>query len=111
MRFLEVHLDQQDVKRVASILKEGPDMERRVRERLKEKNKIKKPCCCYLNSQYRILLQKETSVSNWWSESRRILSVCSPRAWATTLTSDLVSKLENVVICANHKSDSDVNNL
>lgn len=83
---------------MASILKEAPDTEKRVRKRLKDKNKTHEPCCCYLNSEYRILLQKETSVSNWWSESRRILSVCSPRAWATTLTSDLVNKLENVVI-------------
>lgn len=39
-------------------------------------------------------------MSNWWSERRRILFVCSPRAWATTLKSDLVNKLENVVIYA-----------
>lgn len=30
--------------------------------------------------------------------------MCSPRAWATTLTSDLVNKLENVVTYAEPQS-------
>lgn len=60
MGLLEVHLDQQDVKGAVGILQKAPGMERRVRW-----GGISEGSRRCLDRWYRILLQKEASVSNW----------------------------------------------